>query len=153
MRETKQAEKETMPKQQREITVEIPGYQKLKMRYLILDYNGTIALDGTLQKGVAERLQQLSEQLEIYIVTADTHGTVRKLCQQLPVQIHTFPTSEAAEEKRKIVETLGADYCVCIGNGRNDLEMCQIAGLSVLTLTLEVLQSTVWYIKAGPIHL
>lgn len=117
MRETKQAEKETMPKQQREITVEIPGYQKLKMRYLILDYNGTIALDGTLQKGVAERLQQLSEQLEIYIVTADTHGTVRKLCQQLPVQIHTFPTSEAAEEKRKIVETLGADYCVCIGNG------------------------------------
>ena len=94
MRETKQAEKETMPKQQREITVEIPGYQKLQMRYLILDYNGTIALDGTLQKGVAERLQQLSEQLEIYIVTADTHGTVRKLCQQLPVQIHTFPTSE-----------------------------------------------------------
>lgn len=64
MRETKQAEKETMPKQQREITVEIPGYQKLQIRYLILDYNGTIALDGTLQKGVAERLQQLSEQLE-----------------------------------------------------------------------------------------
>ena len=83
MRETKQAEKETMPKQQRGITVEIPGYQKLQMRYLILDYNGTIALDGTLQKGVAERLQQLSEQLKIYIVTADTHGTVRKLCQQL----------------------------------------------------------------------
>lgn len=46
MRETKQAEKETMPKQQREITVEIPGYQKLKMRYLILDYNGTIAKRG-----------------------------------------------------------------------------------------------------------
>lgn len=52
MRETKQAEKETMPKQQRGITVEIPGYQKLQMRYLILDYNGTIALDGTLQKGL-----------------------------------------------------------------------------------------------------
>ena len=134
MRETKQTEKETMPKQQRGITVEIPGYQKLQMRYLILDYNGTIALDGALQKGVAERLQQLSEQLEIYIVTADTHGTVRKLCQQLPVQIHTFPTSEAAEEKRKIVETLGADHCVCIGNGRNDLEMCQIAGLSVAVM-------------------
>ena len=32
MRETKQAETETMPKQQREITVEIPGYQKLQMR-------------------------------------------------------------------------------------------------------------------------
>lgn len=106
MRETKQAEKETMPKQQRGITVEIPGYQKLQLRYLILDYNGTIALDGTLQKGIAERLQQLSEQLEIYIVTADTHGTVRKLCQQLPVQIHTFPTSEAAEESERLWKRL-----------------------------------------------
>lgn len=77
-----QAEKKAQQKQKGQgITVEIPGYQKLQLQYLILDYNGTIALDGRLQEGVAERLKQISEKLEICIVTADTHGTVRKLCQ------------------------------------------------------------------------
>lgn len=132
------AEKKVQQKQKRQgITVEIPGYQKLQLQYLILDYNGTIALDGKLQEGVAECLKQLSDQLEIYIVTADTHGTVRRLCQGLPVQIYTFPTEKAAEEKRKIVEMLGADRCICAGNGRNDLEMCRIAGLSVAVMEQE----------------
>lgn len=32
------------------------------------------------------------------------------------------------------METFGADHCVCIGNGRNDLEMCRIAGLSIAVM-------------------
>lgn len=121
----------------RGITVEIPGYRKLQLQYLILDYNGTIALDGALQQGVAERLTQIGKSLEIYIVTADTHGTVRERCAGLPVSIYTFPTKDAAKEKEKIVEKLGAERCICIGNGRNDMAMCRIAGLSVAVMEQE----------------
>ena len=68
---------------------------------------------------------------EIYVLTADTHGTARKICEGLPLKIQTFPGNAAAEEKRKIIEQLGGKRCIAVGNGRNDLPMCRIAELSV----------------------
>ena len=34
--------------------IEIPGYLTLDLKYLVLDYNGTIALDGTIPDTVKE---------------------------------------------------------------------------------------------------
>ena len=82
--------------------IEIPGYKTMDLKYLILDYNGTIAKDGIIPESVMERLKKLSGIYEIYVLTADTHGTARKICEGLPLKIQTFPGNEAAEEKRKI---------------------------------------------------
>ena len=82
--------------------IEIPGYKTMDLKYLILDYNGTIAKDGIIPESVKERLKKLSGIYEIYVLTADTHGTARKICEGLPLKIQTFPGNEAAEEKRKI---------------------------------------------------
>lgn len=111
--------------------VEIPGYKTLNIDYLILDYNGTIAVDGVIGAGIKQRLRELSKKFEIWIVTADTHGNARRSCEGLPVKIRTFPSASAARAKEKIVAGLGAESCVCVGNGRNDVQMCRIAGLSI----------------------
>ena len=87
--------------------IEIPGYKTMDLKYLILDYNGTIAKDGIIPESVKERLKKLSGIYEIYVLTADTHGTARKICEGLPLKIQTFPGNAAAEEKRKIIEQLG----------------------------------------------
>ena len=87
--------------------IEIPGYKTMELKYLILDYNGTIAKDGIIPESVKERLKKLSGIYEIYVLTADTHGTARKICEGLPLKIQTFPGNAAAEEKRKIIEQLG----------------------------------------------
>ena len=55
--------------------IDIPGYKKLQITTLLLDYNGTIAEDGIIRPAVKERLQKLSKELSIYVLTADTHGT------------------------------------------------------------------------------
>lgn len=47
------------------LTIEIPGYGTLQLEYLALDYNGTLACDGVLIKGVKERLDELSRHLSI----------------------------------------------------------------------------------------
>jgi soluble P-type ATPase len=57
------------------IAVDIPGYKRLRVRHLVLDYNGTLALDGRLLPGVAEALRRLHRTLEIHVLTADTFGT------------------------------------------------------------------------------
>ena len=117
--------------------IEIPDYKAMELKYLVLDYNGTIALDGVIPDGVKSRLCKLSEELEIYVLTADTHGTAREMCEGLPLEIHTFPTNGALEEKLEIVERLGADQCAAIGNGRNDKLMCRASALAIAVMEKE----------------
>ena len=114
--------------------IEIPGYLTLDLKYLILDYNGTIALDGSIPDSVKMRICELSKELEIYVLTADTHGTAAQMCAGLPLTIKTFPIDDAMNEKLAILNELGADKCVAIGNGRNDLLMCREAGLSAAVI-------------------
>lgn len=117
--------------------IEIPGYKTLDIKYLVLDYNGTIAVDGYIPDEVKETLRSLSEKLELYVLTADTHGTAKTMCEGLPVTIMTFPSDAAMHEKLRILNSLGKEQCVAIGNGRNDVLMCQNAALSIAIIGAE----------------
>ena len=69
------------------IEIDIPGYKKLTLTHLVLDFNGTLACDGTLLPGVADRLNALSEKLTVVVLTADTFGKAAgELCRH-----HLFP--------------------------------------------------------------
>jgi soluble P-type ATPase len=52
------------------LEINIPGAQPLRVSHLILDYNGTLACDGAILTGVAERLKILANTLKIHIVTS-----------------------------------------------------------------------------------
>ena len=131
------SEKRALKEEMIHMTIEIPGYKKLDLDYLILDYNGTIARDGLIPNDMRGRLRNLAERFKIYVVTADTHGNAKAECGGLPVEIRTFPSADAAHAKKEIVEKLGAGRCICVGNGRNDVLMCRIAGLSVAVMDME----------------
>ena len=51
--------------------IEIPGYKTLDLDYLVLDYNGTIAVDGLIPPAIKERLLLLGDSFKIYVLTAD----------------------------------------------------------------------------------
>ena len=117
--------------------IEIPGYKKLNLKTLLLDYNGTIATDGIISKSVKTRLKELANEFEIYVLTADTHGTARKQCEDIPVMVHTFPVGNAADYKEEIICKIGGEQCVALGNGRNDIKMFQKAALSIAIMGQE----------------
>ena len=56
------------------MNIQIPGYKTLDLSFLVLDYNGTIAVDGQIPPEVKEALVRLSKDLQIHVLTADTHG-------------------------------------------------------------------------------
>jgi soluble P-type ATPase len=56
--------------------ITIPSRGLLRLQYLVLDVNGTIALDGRLLRGVSERLERLRKSLEPWLVSAETQGTL-----------------------------------------------------------------------------
>ena len=118
------------------LTISIPGRGDLVLRHLLLDFNGTIAEDGRLAAGVAERLEALSASLAIYVVTADTHGTAAAACAGLPVEVLTYPTTDVGAIKRQVAEKLG-EGVACMGNGFNDLQMAEACALSVCVMGRE----------------
>lgn len=123
------------------LRIDIPGRGPLTLSTLILDYNGTLAKDGTLLDGVAERLQALGPLLHIIVLTADTHGTVARNMQGLPVEVVVIGAAKPDsvkegedEAKLRVLTGQGCDTCAAFGNGRNDNLMLGKATLSVAVL-------------------
>ncbi|HGY54288.1 MAG TPA: ATPase P [Caldithrix abyssi] len=119
------------------IRIDVPVFGLLSLEYLVMDYNGTLAIDGRLIAGVTEAIEKLSNDMEIHIVTADTFGKVRKEMKGLPVVTKILPPANQAEAKRAYVRTLGEHRCVCIGNGRNDRLMLKEAALGIAAIQNE----------------
>jgi len=119
------------------ITIDIPGFRELRLTELVLDYNGTLAVDGRLLPGVADRLRAVAAQLRIHVLTADTFGRAAAELAGLPAQLTIAPPENQAEVKRAFVERLGATQVVAIGNGRNDRLMVQTAALGIALMQAE----------------
>jgi soluble P-type ATPase len=120
------------------INVSIPGRGELQLDHLVLDYNGTLAIDGELIPGVADRLISLGEHLKIYVVTADTFGTVKATLAELNCEIAILPTTQPQDEaKGMFVEKLNKVRTAAIGNGRNDRLMVETAALGIVVIQRE----------------
>jgi len=120
------------------LEIEIPGYGKLSLKHLVFDFNGTLAVDGHLKAGVKERFLELSKNLALHVITADTFGRAQKALFDLPCKLVILPPGEPHDEaKLKYVEELGPQSVAAIGNGRNDVLMLSEAALGVVVLLEE----------------
>lgn len=112
------------------ICIDIPGREELRIDRLALDFNGTIAADGVLAEGVAERIALLSDLVDVIVLTADTYGSAAAACEGLSLRLLTFPSDSAGLSKEEIVRSLGGGVC-CVGNGYNDIGMFDLAALRI----------------------
>lgn len=113
------------------IIFEIPGRENINIKNIVFDYNGTIAVDGKLIEGVGEIINKLAADVDIYILTADTYGTVKQECKDINAKVLTFSKENAGESKEEIVRKLGGNNTICIGNGYNDILMFKESILSI----------------------
>lgn len=111
-------------------TVDIPGRGRLEIAHLVLDLNGTLAVDGVVPDAVMERLRKLNHAVQVHIVTADTHGTAARL-HGLGFQIQVLGSCDHVEAKAALVRTLGASQTIAIGNGSNDEAMVRDAAVGI----------------------
>jgi len=119
------------------IDVDVPDFGRLQIHHVVLDYNGTMAIDGALVDGVADRLTALSEAVEVHVLTADTFGRVRVALDGLDLSVHVLPPESQAEAKARYVMGLGASSVAAYGNGRNDRLMLERAALGVALVQRE----------------
>lgn len=119
------------------ISVDIPNWKALKLDHLVLDLNGTLAVDGHVIAGILPWIAVLSKDLTIHVVTGNTYGNAADQLARVTQHVVCLPPGRQAESKRSYVLELGADSVVAIGNGRNDALMMEQAALSVGILGTE----------------
>ena len=118
------------------LRLDIPGREEpLEIEHLVLDVNGTIALDGAVLPGLTRSLRDL-EPLGFHIVamTADTHGTADTLRESLGIEVKVIERGDEERQKAAYVEWLGADRVVAIGNGANDAAMLATAAVGICVI-------------------
>jgi soluble P-type ATPase len=119
------------------LTVSIPGFKDFVIKNVLFDLNGTLACDGILPDSTREGLIALSANLTLFVMSADTHGTLQTVTADLPVQIKRVQQSVGAPAKHQFLLELGADRTIAVGNGRNDVEMLRAAALGIVILGRE----------------
>lgn len=119
------------------IQVDVPGFGHLSLSDLVLDYNGTLALDGTMIPGVASLLQELSRSLKVHVITADTFGQARASLSSIPCDLVILGLENQDTAKKAFVEKVGASRTVSIGNGRNDRLMLEASALGIAVIQAE----------------
>jgi P-type E1-E2 ATPase len=119
------------------IEINIPGGEGLQLEHLVCDVNGTLAVDGELMDGVIRHLSRLQDRLKLHLVTADTYGKQSVIDQRLSVQAVRLQPGAGSHQKADFVRSLGAERVVAIGQGANDAEMLQAAGLGIGILSTE----------------
>ncbi|MGD0611475.1 MAG: ATPase P [Anaerolineales bacterium] len=119
------------------IEIDIPGGGDLQLRHLVLDVNGTLAVDGRLQDGLVRRLEALRDRLEIHLLTADTHGRQAEIDRQLNLHAVRIAPGDEAAQKAEYVRRLGVESVVAVGQGANDAGMLAEAALGICVLSPE----------------
>jgi soluble P-type ATPase len=103
------------------ISIDVPGFRRLRVERIVSDYTGTLSFDGKLVAGVAERLRELMERVEIDVVTADTFGTARTELAAVPLTPQILEADKRHDIlKKNYAKKLGPSRIAAFGNGNND---------------------------------
>jgi P-type E1-E2 ATPase len=119
------------------IKADIPGFGTLVLKYVVMDVNGTLTVDGTLIDGVPAALQRLREHLSLLLLTADTLGKQSLIDEALNTEATRITPGDEARKKAEFIRELGSNNVAAIGQGANDAGMLKEAGLGICVLSPE----------------
>lgn len=119
------------------ITIDLPRKESIVIEHLVLDYNGTLAVDGELIDGVKNLLNDLSNYLNLHVITADTFGKVHEKLKGLNCKVKVITSEIEYIEKASYIEDLDETKVIAIGNGRNDSLLLKEAAIGIIVIQKE----------------
>jgi len=76
----------------------------------------------------------LSKSYKIFVITADTFGSVQAQIEGFGVEIKILSSNDHTKEKSDFIQELGEKNVVAIGNGNNDALMLKKAAIGIAIL-------------------
>lgn len=118
----------------KEVVLAIPNFRTMHLHHLVLDFNGTVALEGELLPEVSALLPDLSARYSVHVITSDTFGTVRAQLEGFDVRVTVLQSNDHTMEKALYLDKLGVQHCIAVGNGSNDARMLKDARLAIAVI-------------------
>lgn len=119
------------------LVIDIPDFKKIEAHHLVLDFNGTLAIDGKIIEGIKPLLQRLAHDIAIHILTADTFSTSKEELSDVPCKLVILEPELQDVQKEEYIVELGESRVISIGNGKNDFLMLEKAALSIMVIQEE----------------
>ena len=115
----------------------IPGCENIEIKDILLDYNGTIAIDGRLIKGVDKIINELASIINFHVITADTYGSVKKALVNTNCKVIKISEDNQDLSKLDYLLNIGKETTLCVGNGKNDRLMLKESVLGIALIQAE----------------
>ncbi|HEX6795596.1 MAG TPA: ATPase P [Casimicrobiaceae bacterium] len=113
------------------VDVTVPGFGRLALTHLVCDFNGTLARDGRMLDRARLLLPAIAKVVDIRIITGNTFGSATEELRGCPCEVLLLRAKSQARAKKSLVERIGREHVVAIGNGRNDRLMLKAAALGI----------------------
>ncbi len=119
------------------ISIERPGQGNLEIDFILIDFEGTLALDRRVHPKAKDKINLLSKRTKIYILAKGEKEQVIEVMRKVKAEIIHFAEGDASARKLNLLRQLGANRTVAIGNGQDDILMIEEAALGICVISRE----------------
>ena len=114
---------------------EIPNFGKCEIHNILLDLNGTLTQFGNYPTGLKYLIQEMKKFFEIYVISANTRGTLDQIAEELGIKAIHIPKSKSEKEsKLTTLRVLNPEQTIAIGNGNNDIAIITQSKIGIAVL-------------------
>lgn len=113
------------------ILLQRPGQPNIEIECLLIDYEGSLAIDGRVHPKVKDKINLLSKRLKIYIFVKGEKEKVEERLRNVKANIVFLQEGQATVAKLELLKKVGPERTVAIGNGVDDVSLLEEAIFSI----------------------
>jgi len=119
------------------LTIHRPGQEPLDIEFILIDFEGTMALDRRVHPKTKDKINLLSKRTKIYILTKGEKEVIGEVLKKVNAEVIYLNEGEGSQRKLDLINRLGERQTVAIGNGADDASMLEEAGLGICVIGRE----------------
>jgi soluble P-type ATPase len=119
------------------IPIQRPGQDPIEIEFILIDFEGTLALDRRVHPKAKDKINLLSKRTRIYIMVKAEKEMVEEKLKKVKAEILYTAEGETSKRKLQLLHQLGAAKTVAIGNGMDDAPILEEAALGICVMGKE----------------
>jgi len=119
------------------ISIQRPGMESLDIHFVLIDFEGTLAMDGRVHPKAKDKVNLLSKRATIYILTKGNREKVEETLRKMKAEILYVTEGDSSQQKLNVLQRLGPHQTAVIGNGFDDVQIMEQAGLGMCVIGKE----------------
>ena len=119
------------------ISIQRPGMESLELHFVLIDFEGTLATDGRVHPKAKDKVNLLSKRVTVYILTKSSKEKVEETLKKMKAEIFSMTEGDSSQQKLDVLQRLGPHQTAVIGNGFDDVQIMEQAGLGMCVIGKE----------------